>query len=48
MFISDIGCSFFLSVCVIYRNRPTDIENKLMVTEKERAKGSMDKLGIWD
>ena len=28
------------------RNRPTDIENKLMVTKGERGEG--DKLGVWD
>ena len=28
------------------RNRPTDIENKLMATKGER--GGRDKLGVWD
>ena len=28
------------------RNRPTEIENKLMVTKGER--GRRDKLGVWD
>ena len=28
------------------RNRPTDMESKLMVTKAER--GRRDKLGVWD
>ena len=29
------------------RNRPTDVENKLMATKGERRVGR-DKLGVWD
>ena len=28
-------------------NRPTDIENKIMVTKRETGQGR-DKLGVWD
>ena len=31
---------------LLKRNRPTDTENKLMVTKGER--GGRDKLGVWD
>ena len=29
------------------QNRPTDVENKLMIIKGERCRGE-DKLGVWD
>ena len=44
---SHVDCTLRLWILTQNRNRLTDLENKLMVTEGERWEGR-DKLGVWD